>query len=656
VWDYKIVEQFPVDGTACRLLVTTRSSALAVKIDGADIRLDLLTPEEGAALIARHAGGSESDPVYIQIARTLGGHTLAIAIAGRQIANQYADNAADLLRMLTTGSNPFAHLVLSHDDKNENLELSLSLSYNGLSDDLKRRFRFTGVIALESTFDRAMLAALWGDSDSDDARAPINTLVDAGLLERADDGRLYQHRLLRAYSHALLVKTDEFDAAFGAYADYVIAQCAQFDALPPEEWAVLDPLLPHVREVGDTLVTLYTASNEPNETLVQRAGDFAYAVTQYVARRPQIADTPMEPKRLGLDWLEMGLNVSRQTQNPKREAFFGNVVGLAWSDLGEQRTALEYYQQALDLGRAVGDRGGEASTLNNIGTAWSDLGEHDKALKYYEQALESVRAVGDRGGEATTLNNIGTLWDALGEKRKALEYYEQALPLKRAVGDRPGEAATLNNIGLVWSALGEQRKALEYYDQALELARAGGDRDLEATTLNNIGGAWDALGEKRKALEYYEQALPLSRAVGNRGGEAAALSNIGFAWDALGEKRKALDYFQQALPVFRAVRDRGGEATTLNNIGLAWSALGEQRKALEYYDQALPVFHVLENRRGEAVTCFNIAKVHRDLGDLNEAVRFLERCVQLDEEIDHPNLERDRQILERVRRERDGGG
>jgi hypothetical protein len=185
VWDYKIVEQFPVDGTACRLLVTTRSSALADKIDGADIRLDVLTPEEGAALIARHAGGSETDPIYVQIAQTLGGHTLAIVLSGRQLANHYADNAADLLGLLTKGDNLFAHLKLSEDDKDENLALSLSLSYKKLSTKLRRRFRFTGVLALESTFDRAMLAALWGDSDSDDARAPINTLVDAGLCHCA---------------------------------------------------------------------------------------------------------------------------------------------------------------------------------------------------------------------------------------------------------------------------------------------------------------------------------------------------------------------------------------------------------------------------------------------------------------------------------------
>ncbi|MBC6937370.1 MAG: hypothetical protein DWB42_16240 [Chloroflexi bacterium] len=109
----------------------------------------------------------------------MGGHTLAIELAARQLKNGYADDAADLLRLLTKRDNPFAHLKLSEDDKNENLEKSLWLSYDNLGkdlsdeqrDNLKRRFRALGVLALEGSFDRAALAALWGDADPDDARA-----------------------------------------------------------------------------------------------------------------------------------------------------------------------------------------------------------------------------------------------------------------------------------------------------------------------------------------------------------------------------------------------------------------------------------------------------------------------------------------------------
>jgi tetratricopeptide (TPR) repeat protein len=219
---------------------------------------------------------------------------------------------------------------------------------------------------------------------------------------------------------------------------------------------------------------------------------------------------------------------------------------------------------------------------------------------------------------------------------------------------RRSEKLFLNELGSVWDALGEKRKALEYYELKLPIDRELGDRGGEATTLNNIGSAWDALGEKRKALEYYEQALPLSRAVGDRSGEAATLNNTGGVWDDLGEKRKALEYYEQALPLRRAVGDRRGEATTLNNMGGAWDGLGEKRKALEYYEQALPLRRAVGDRSGEAVTCFNIAIRYEDLGDLDKAIEYANRCVELDEQVEHPDLASDRAYLSRLIRKRDG--
>jgi tetratricopeptide (TPR) repeat protein len=99
------------------------------------------------------------------------------------------------------------------------------------------------------------------------------------------------------------------------------------------------------------------------------------------------------------------------------------------------------------------------------------------------------------------------------------------------------------------------------------------------------------------------------------------------------------------------VGDRGGEASTLNNIGLVYHAWGEMDKALQYYQQALPLQRAVGDRSGEAVTCFNMAMVYRNLGQLEKAVAFLERCVELDEQIRHPDLESDRAMLQRVRAE-----
>ncbi|MDZ4768561.1 MAG: NB-ARC domain-containing protein, partial [Chloroflexota bacterium] len=133
VWDATVVERFPVGGTACRLLITTRSGALAARVQGADIRLGVLTADEGARLMTARIGST--DPLYHAISVRLGGHTLAVALAAAQIAEGYADDAADMLRLLDkreAAGEPFKDLTIAGTDKDGNLALSLSISYDAL--------------------------------------------------------------------------------------------------------------------------------------------------------------------------------------------------------------------------------------------------------------------------------------------------------------------------------------------------------------------------------------------------------------------------------------------------------------------------------------------------------------------------------------------
>jgi hypothetical protein len=60
------------------------------------------------------------------------------------------------------------------------------------------------------------------------------------------------------------------------------------------------------------------------------------------------------------------------------------------------------------------------------------------------------------------------------------------------------------------------------------------------------------------------------------------------------------------------------------------------------------------DRGGEATTCFNIGVIHHQLGDLDRAIEYVERCVELEQQVEHPDLESDMAVLERLKAERDG--
>ena len=201
-----------------------------------------------------------------------------------------------------------------------------------------------------------------------------------------------------------------------------------------------------------------------------------------------------------------------------------------------------------------------------------------------------------------------------------------------------------NRVGRVWLPTSRFTDVARLAALTLTL---GGD----AGAFYHLGWAMHATGDRGAALAAFDQALSLYRAAGERGNEAATLNNIGLVHNSLGEGQRALEYYGQALPIMRGVGDRAGEAATLNNIGLVHDHLGERQRALEYYGQALPIRREVGDRAGEAVTRYNMAMIHRAEGDLGQAVAELEQVVELDRQVNHPDLQSDTEMLQQVRQE-----
>jgi tetratricopeptide (TPR) repeat protein len=420
VWDHSIVERFPVGGTACRLLITTRSGALAHHVSGEDIRLDLLTPDEGARLLAGIAGGDDSNPVYRQITEKLGGHTLAVSLAARQIANHYADDAADMLRLIEKRAaepTPFLDLVLKETDKDLNLALSLSLSYNALpDDDLRRRFYQTGIFSIESRFDRAMVAAVWEDTDEDEARHPLQILVGAGLLDaEPETGRYTQHRLLHAYACALLKKHGEEDETAARHFAY-------YETVHGEN-----------RDHTDTDYLQSIASDLPN---VIQALEWGFV---------------NQPER-GCDWLST-LDNFFQVYQP--EAVYAPLL-----------------EQARQTAESAGYKRGLANTLQALGDLSVRRAELDAARAFYDRALPLYEHIGDRLGLANTLMSMGDMLVGQKSWADAASYYQRALPIARQIQSRLGVANILYNYGLALFEMGHQDGGLDALRESVQIFEA----------------------------------------------------------------------------------------------------------------------------------------------------------------------------------------
>lgn len=157
-----------------------------------------------------------------------------------------------------------------------------------------------------------------------------------------------------------------------------------------------------------------------------------------------------------------------------------------------------------------------------------------------------------------------------------------------------------------------------------------------------------AIGRYEAMAKQYQQADDLYNA-------ATTLTHIGNLWSDLGEKRKARTAFENALPLYAQLGNQHGTAITLTNIAMMWSDVEEPYQALDFYQQACTIHQKLGNQALEADADFHIAMLYLNEGELDEAIHYLERCVMLEEQIQHPDLALNRQQLEQIQtmRERD---
>jgi tetratricopeptide (TPR) repeat protein len=594
------------------VLMTSRAVGAARNLGASVQRLDRLTKDEAVALLKEQLP-TVSAELLGKLGQVLGGHPLALTLAAKRVlkaevspARTLASQLEEYTKKLPQGVE-FQHLKLDQaEGREDNLTLVLSYSYQELAAADQARFRALGGLAYDQPFDKGLLAAIWQLADEEldttcdrlrlasllDLDYSLTLVSDADNAEDSSEGNqkiwYRQHPLLHAYAHALLKASQA-----GAEKEVITNRYQHYvtEVITKKFWE-WEPEN-WGREINLYLPHVHNVGNQMVAALPEMLTAFANSSAAINAEPNQVATNNATPQaQLELSQL-FALN-TRRYMYYRRE-----IHQMDWLEMG------------LTSSQALANQKQEAEFLNDIGLAYSNLGENDKALEYYQQALPLHKAVRDTDGEATTLSRIGLVYSNLGENDKALEHYQQALPLLRAVGNKRGEAATLSNIGMVYSDLWENDKALDYFLRSLPLDRAVGDKSGEAITLNNIGGVYSDLWENDKALDYYLQALPLLRAVG----------------------------------------DRSGEATTLTNIGAVYSGLWENDKALDYYLQALPLRRAVGNRSGEVVTSYNIGAIYYRLGKLVEAIEYLARCVELDKQMQHPDLARHQALLARWQQE-----
>ena len=177
-------------GTKCRVLVTTRDALIARSIDAELYDLDVMTPDQAMALLAkkvkRDLNGVERS-LALTLAETVDYLPLALELAGAQVADgvSWAELVSDLraeIAILETLDLPGQEDVIDENSRKRlSLLASFHLSVRRLSSVRLTAFAWLGVLPEDVLVTSAMAATLW-DTDARTARDMLRYLYDKSLL------------------------------------------------------------------------------------------------------------------------------------------------------------------------------------------------------------------------------------------------------------------------------------------------------------------------------------------------------------------------------------------------------------------------------------------------------------------------------------------
>jgi serine/threonine protein kinase/lipopolysaccharide biosynthesis regulator YciM len=298
-----------------------------------------------------------------------------------------------------------------------------------------------------------------------------------------------------------------------------------------------------------------------------------------------------------LDFLNRGLTLAVQLDNPDGKATILNAIGAAYEQLDKPAEALRNYQESLTIKQSLGQKPGIALTLGNIARVQATLGKPDDALKSYQGAVKLQREIGDKKGLGVTLLNFGELYGERSRYDDALTAYKESLQIQRDVGDENRQALCLNNIGNIYLAKGQPSDALTYYERALELRKKANIPSEVGETLHNLGEASLKAGDYGQSLDYHLKALELFRSSGDKNGAAIQSYSMGTIFEYQGRYGAALKSKEEALKTFRELQDRSfWMAEILSGYGNSLSQVGRYDEAQKNLTEAMSLAKELQNK------------------------------------------------------------
>jgi hypothetical protein len=496
----------------------------------------VLDQADGLALLGELTRGRSVEPEAARsVVELSGGLPLAIRVAAGRLASRPDLPATTYVERLA--SRRLDELELGDLAVRACIRTSYdALLTDGTDVDLlaARAFRMLGLLHVPNVTPW-VVAAMLGEPEPGVARAALDRLVDAQLVEPVADGRYQLHDLVRLLAAERAESEDRpaerEEAVVRAIAFYTTALWQATATLRPSRPLVFgEPSKVHrmaLPQFGEQVhARMWIDDEVPSLVAVlEQATGLAADVGQMIRLIGFDLWNSLDPR---CEW-HTAHRVSRlllQTGERRRNldlAACGRLLhGRSEACLGNYESAIHHLERARDLFRDLGNQIGMAVSLNGLGVVHARLRDHVRALARFADALDLAVSHDLLGLASSALMNMSVSYAALGRLDRAAAAAERSIAV---VGDLKCGAynGVFVNLAVIHCLQDEDLEALRWVDEAVLLHRRDGDRmrACEAFVVRSV--VYLRLGRAADSRADVETALLLARASGYRSAAAVAL-------------------------------------------------------------------------------------------------------------------------------------
>lgn len=551
------------NGSACRVLLTTRDQDLAYALDAQVWLLAELSPANGRRLLAHLLGEKrvEAEPeAATDICGLLQHLPLAVEIIGQRLKSRPRRKLADIAHRLRDEKQRLSELTISDRE----VRASFGISYATLDANLRHVFALMGVFNGRS-FTANVLADV-AAQDRYEVEDSIFALTTLSLAQEDGDTRYKQHPLLADFAREKLAETGEEEAVHGRLAHTYLALAQQYqhdyDALRPE-W---DNLM-------SAMQTAYDHKLWP--TVMQFAN---------VLHDAWFARARFTEARIGYQWASNAALALR------------DMASLARYLLHRGRSCIEqnHYDEAhhlllksLEHGITLNDQAMLADVKYELARVYIEQSDFAQAQQLLNEVLQIREKLEDPTGIAAARYRQARMLHHQGSYSDAEQLAHRALSMQQRGKDRLGALRTLRLLAGIAIARHENAAARTYCQQALELSEALQDKGEMAATFYRLSMVWRRLGNFTLAQTYAERGLALFQLMGDKKFEGLALYSLSIIYEDLQAYDHALTLGLRSLDILRQVNDKFDQVYILLHLGDLYTRLQRNEVAHEAWQEGL---------------------------------------------------------------------